>query len=194
MWIQYAEDGKGCCLILESSSFDYEEVNAFDGLIESEMDTSVGKMKEQKKEEKNGYCLYKVEYVKEGQDNIYKEYIEQIKQVLGKVYKLWKENVKERDKIKSIVVNILDQVRFLFKSSDYAHEKELRVIKLYAGEPKLKDADDLIVPKLYIDMELDLDYQEVILGPKVENPREIAAYLGYTKKVGKVSKSKIKYQ
>lgn len=162
--------------------------------------TDKGKSSNSEKKEKEQYCLYKVKYIGEGvEDN--KEYMENIKKIneaLSVIYQNWKvpddKKEEEKDKIESIVTNILDQVRFFFKSSDYAHEKELRVVKLYTGDTKLNDSPDFPVPKLYIDMELDLHYKEVILEPKVEKLREIAIYLGYTGNVDKITKSKIKYQ
>ena len=97
---------------------------------------------------------------------------------------------------KMIIINILDQVRFLFKDKNYEHEKEVRIVKFESNGRVhfTEDSEDLVIPHVYINFQRDLIADEVILGPKVTNSVEIANYLFYTKKVNKVTKSHIKYQ
>ena len=94
--------------------------------------------------------------------------------------------------VDKIVALILDQIRYLFKDQSYAYERELRLIK-YSESPLL-DNDSWIVPQLYVEVEKPLEYEQVILGPKVEQVNRIIPYLIYTGKVKKVKKSKIKYR
>jgi len=50
------------------------------------------------------------------------------------------------------------------------------------------------IPHLYVMMDKELEYDEIILGPKVEKPSEVVPYIYHTGKVKRITKSSIKYQ
>lgn len=198
MWVQYSEDGQGCCLTLNSNFFDDEDkcscVDSFNN--------PHNKINNIEDDNEECYCLYKIKYIeykentKEKKAGYYlNENKEEFREIMNSLYEL-KDDVDSNDELKEIIQNILDQIRFLFKDKNYEHEKELRLIK-FENNGKVKytgDNEGFIVPHVYIDMDRKLEVEEVILGPKVKNPMEIATYLYYTGNVEKVSKSKIKYK
>lgn len=188
MWVQYSADATGSCLIFKSSFFDKEESVEIPIDSEKQMDCT------------NSYCLYNVLYIDEEKikidcdSNDEEENInDDIRNIQERILYLKDYELEESEK--NVVKNILDQVRFLFKSTDYKHEKEARIIKFDVNNVKITDiSDGHRVPHLYINVEKDLDISEVILGPKVTQPEEIATYIKYTGKVRKVTKSKINYK
>ena len=176
MWLQYSDDGKGCGLCFKSSFFE----------------TSLPTMDGEKKGE--DYYLYEVNY--DFKDPKIIEFMDKIQGHLCDIYKVIKPlDAEKKNKACDVLRTILDQVRFLFKSSDYQHEQELRVIRFQKDNIQVDDAPYNVVPKLYIDLDKNLPYNdmEVILGPKVYKPVEVAGYL-YHVGVKDVSVSKIKYR
>ncbi|MBU3109661.1 tetratricopeptide repeat protein [Clostridium gasigenes] len=209
MWIQYSENGNGCCLVFDELFFDKEDKNS----LICEIDEKVEKLLEQnselsndidnKEDKKIYYCLHKIKYVNSSDDKYSldfkkdKEIIELIKEIGEKLCGFEDDlALMGNAPIKGIIMNILDQVRFLFKDENYDHEAEVRLVKFEDnGNIKYTGAEEgFRVPHVYIELERELIFKEVILGPKVENVTEIANYLYYTDKVDIVSKSKIKYQ
>ena len=203
MWVQYSDNGKGCCLVYDISRFDKEEKNSIgypkkesyeeENITDDEIDKEVS-------ENNDTYCLYKVKYLDELSsdkiDDDIRDYIELIGSKLIDLINYINKNEERSTIIKNIIINILDQVRFLFKDKNYEHEKEVRIVKFESNGHVhfTKDSEDLVIPHVYINFKRDLIADEVKLGPKVTNSVEIANYLFYTKKVNKVTKSHIKYQ
>lgn len=206
MWVQYSENGEGCCLVYSKDFFDSEDKTClaypFKETAEtiSEEESETDEDSRSKSIKKQYYCLYKIKYIA-SEDNQYKLKDDKIKDLIKRVGSLlvgFKTDL-EHDtdsKLKGIIQNILDQVRFLFKDENYDHEEEVRLVKFedngnvkYTG-----DAEGFRVPHVYINLERDIHIEEVIFGPKVQNAIEIANYLYYTERVDEVSKSIIKYK
>ncbi len=194
MWVQYGNGGKGCCLIFENSFFDEEEpllLHMSKPAAPSEL-TSEDALPSDPPER---YVLYKVYYLSEPSKYPYRTNL----QMIARLYNQLQELLEKMDKtaVQQITIyidSILDQIRFLFKEPDYAHEQEYRVIK-WADSPLCDEGNRSgEVPHLYIEMARPLEYKEVILGPKVEAPSAVAPYLHYTKKVKRITKSNIQYQ
>lgn len=223
MWVQYSKDGQGCCLVFRPGFFDYENTKVWNSLKPSndprlkEIESEISIDSEENLEDK--YCLYKIEYIKMNDNNTYEldkekeaEKINLIKEIIDCIVKIkffdnkdnslenkddYSKNKDDFLVIKEIIQNILDQVRYLFKDDNYSHEQELRVIKFEDNKEKTEyttDAEGFVVPHVYVNIDKDLDVEEVVLGPKVNNTIEIANYLYYTEQVDKVSKSRIKYK
>ena len=203
MWVQYSENGQGCCLIFNNEIFDMEEYDTLQYFINTKLEKSEVNKKSTDNEmidkDEKSYCLYKVMYIDEEKYNdtnndAYFELKKTIDEIIDKLIIIKKEIILD-DKIRTIVANILDQIRFLFKSVDYQHEKELRIIRFQMDNVKLSStSENYNVPHLFIELDRELKYKEVILGPKVEYPQEIATYLKYTNKVRNVTLSKIEYK
>ncbi|WP_294351272.1 tetratricopeptide repeat protein, partial [uncultured Clostridium sp.] len=204
MWVQYSKDGTGCCLLLKKEFFDEkEDIKVIGNMVETlnlnATDEAVDQVEDKNDEfvsnnKVEKYCLYKVRYISENYDSLNAPTRENIKSIAKVLLDLKKDNVYKE--YKNIIVNMLDQIRFLFKSDDYAHEKETRIIKFAEGDTvKLTGNEEgFRVPHLYIEVDKDLEISEVILGPKVEQAPEIATYIKYSDNNIKVTKSKIKYQ
>ncbi len=191
MWSQYGNDGKGCCLVIKEGFFDRLEKNNFDvnALKEDFISEDIPK-----------YVLYKVTYTDNQQLN--KEDEQKQSEIINKIAESLVElekclqkifDISLKEEIEEFIIGALDQVRFLYKDISYEHEKELRLVK-FSETAKQDDNPNFIVPKLFVEVEKPIEYQEVILGPKVEQPSLIAPFLYNTKKVKKVTRSSIKYR
>ena len=98
----------------------------------------------------------------------------------------------------SLVQEILDGIRFLFKANHYKEEKEVRVVAMsyYTDKEKQQERKvdtDRIPPRFYLDLPNDIKFSEVILGPKADNVLEWEQWLR-EKNIENVSQSKIKYR
>lgn len=195
MWSMYGNDGTGCCLILQKDFFDYSSEDLSDEMI----------LGLNHNFESN--FLYRICYLSHTSKtftltiNEFAHDIPNLSEELSNAISLLKEHLdkvipfKQQGKekaINKILMFILDQIRYLFKDGSYAHEQELRLIR-YSETPKIDDKS-WIVPQLYVEVEKPLEYEKVILGPKVTQPNRIIPYLLYTGKVKSVEKSKIKYR
>lgn len=189
LWIQYGNDGTGCCLVFEDNFFDKDEpITDPEQLgVTISSDTNGSETVATK------YVLYMVEYVSSLNDCKYKDILKSI----GNIFSQLSDECSRNEACSNIMtdaMNILDQARFLFKGSDYTHEQELRIIK-WSAEPKCDEGlRSREIPFLYIDLEKPIRLKEVLLGPKVSKPTDVAPYLYYTDKVDNVTQSSIKYQ
>lgn len=188
MWVQYGNDAKGCCCVIDSNVFNkYDLILDIDNYNQKENKSySVGI--------RSKYPLYKLKYIDRDDLNGLNDYIIKIGECLKKL-----KRFKFNEEIKRPIKDMLDQIRFLFKDIAYQHEEELRIVNLI--EPSTYDIvkvtganENFIIPRLYINFDIHINYKEIILGPKVENYREIIPYLQYCRNVNKVRISKIKYR
>lgn len=175
LWRSYGEDCKGCSLVFDSKFFDYSEENV------------------QSNQTKEKYCLYKVQYIENnGIDN---NKIEDIAYALKEINEelnkdILNENeivVKFKNEIKELVVILLDQVRFLFKHKHHSFEKEIRLVK-FVDESKVKvdttfrkSNSSNAYPRLYIEIDNELDFSDIILGSKVIDGMHLIPYLIFSK-------------
>ena len=116
-------------------------------------------------------------------------YLYEITQILND----WEIIIEKYESIKLWINGLLDKIRFLFKDFDYDYENEVRVI-IHAEEAQIKVDDIPEVPRLYVDLQRNLAYKEIILGAKIDKPVEIAPFLLHSGMVKKVSKSGIQYK
>lgn len=192
MWSIYGNDGQGCCLVFNEDYFDSTNEELTDDLWLNNKTTNI-----------RNY-LYRICYIDFHSDKLTIDKFDndpvdlkkQVKKVLKAiVFHLNKINLlkKKNDKIiDQMVMLILEQVRYLFKDISYAHEHELRLIR-YSEKP-LIDNDRWIVPQLYVEMEKPLEYEQIILGPKVTQVNKIVPYIMHTGKCKQVIKSNVKYR
>lgn len=193
MWSMYGNDGKGCCLLFKRDFFDFTLEGFSDELAIDDCCAS-----------ENNF-LFRVVYLSSktneitldtfSQDdkNLDQKVANAISNLhfhLANIRKLQGE--KQNKTVTHILAFILGQIRYLFKDDSYAHEHELRLIR-YSEKPKTNN-EAWIVPQLYVEVEKPLEYEQIILGPKVEQPNRITPYLIYTGKVKEVKKSKIEYR
>lgn len=93
----------------------------------------------------------------------------------------------------------LDKIRFLFKSSYYQHESEIRLVdnvkpenaKLLTDPDYIQSEED--IPRLYVNSENPLWIRSVMLGPKCPNPEKVALYL-HNQGIKNVQRSSIEFR
>lgn len=79
----------------------------------------------------------------------------------------------------SFFIELLSDIRFLFKNKEYSYENEIRIIYSESenyGRFKFTDED---FPKMYIKPNVNLYIKKVIVGPKCNNINQIIPYLQY---------------
>lgn len=187
MWSIYAELEKGCTIRFSDDFFDIR-----DSYIDPIEDL-----------ENNAYSLYQVQYYNGNEDaalisfkgqlsNIW-NCLKNIKEILTRKSNEFKGNDKNERlfnnasaEIRAFVADRLNEIRFLFKSKDYEYESELRLIRS-SRFPRI-DEENVDAPKLYIDVERDIDNLEVTLGKKIESEKakNLSIWLNRTGKVRKV--------
>ena len=86
----------------------------------------------------------------------------------------------EEKQLDELACNLLDTIRFLFKSSDYQEEQEVRVVQFYGynenelqtSKTKIKVDAEQIPPQFYLEAPESFRFSEVILGPQARGTLE----------------------
>ncbi len=74
-------------------------------------------------------------------------------------------------------IAMLDQIRFLFKSADYKHEQEVRLLYVYPQIDEMFLHTDGAWPKLYVQPDFPIRIKEIIMGPKCKKTYKFMPYL-----------------
>ena len=103
-----------------------------------------------------------------------------------------------KEKLRELVRDLLDTIRFLFKARHYREEKEVRVVQVrYDEENTTQDEDGIhvdtkqIPPRFYLETQENFRFSEVILGPQTRGVPEWKRWL--KKRDIKVDQSEIHY-
>lgn len=186
MWVQYGDDAKGCCVILNHKTFEKAKLRRIVYLSDQ------GKCSNEKDQKLQ---------------NFLDEFVKTYECILRLCEKFNSNSKQEQEcllKIRSLVEVIVSNISYLFKHDSYKHEKEVRLIINKSNF----DLDDVKVtpgkvPKLYIYNDNQTYIDEVVLGAKMENPED---YVPFIHKQGnkmwkeneekhiKVTRSKIQYR
>ncbi|MFS9016648.1 DUF2971 domain-containing protein [Streptococcus cristatus] len=169
MWKQYGDDATGINLTYHS---DY--------------------IKELIDDINNGIGIYKVCYDAK-EDSLEKE-IAEIKSAFGEIKK---DDGDERQKYFSSALNLIDDIRYLFKKTDYSYENEYRIIKSYEGKESeifTSDSSNSVIPGLYVYIDKELKYSKIKLGPKCDDIDFVAPYIKYVDPNIEVTQSEISYR
>ena len=138
----------------------------------------------------DGIEIYKVCY---NADELRGE-IEKIKTVFNKI-KAPQDT--EGQSLFSSALNLIDDIRYLFKDADYSYESEYRIIKSYEGKEDeiiTCDSSNSVIPGIYTYIEKELKYSKIKLGPKCDDIDFVAPYIKYVDKNIEVTKSQISYR
>ena len=186
MWSQYGNNGKGCCIVFNKNYFNKPK----------EVHDITDNLKENESVRQDECVLYRICYI-DDKNNEYKfqEKDKEIERCLKNISKNLK-NINNQNE-KKIILKYLEQIRYLFKSSDYEHEEEYRILKnVPINSKKIIIREDVKpVPKLYVKIESKLNQiSEVILGPKVDFPDYISPYIKYCDEKIEIRKSKVKFR
>ena len=183
MWTLYGDDSKGCCLVFDDYFFDKKNE-----LIEakSNMDKSISSQE---------LILYRIKYL--DIDNLEEsDSIVGCLKKIANILDLFEGVISKYESVRIWIMTLLDEIRFLFKDSDYDYENEVRII-IHAENSEIHVDDgqnELNIPKLYVDLQRKLVYKEIILGAKIDKPNAVAPFLLHSGMVKKVTKSGINYQ
>ncbi|MCY4612378.1 MAG: tetratricopeptide repeat protein [Nitrospira sp.] len=90
-----------------------------------------------------------------------------------------------KDKLKQLVRDLLDAIRFLFKSHHYKEEGEVRVgqVRYYDKTKMTQDSNNIKVdkaqtpPRFYLETHENFRFSEVILGPQARGVPELIPWL-----------------
>ena len=121
---------------------------------------------------------------------------ESLKQIKKHIDEEKDDNSKK--KLRELVRDLLDTIRFLFKARHYREEKEVRVVQVrYDEENTTQDEDGIqvdteqIPPRFYLETDETFRFSEVILGPQTRGVPEWKRWL--KKRDIKVDQSEIHY-
>jgi tetratricopeptide (TPR) repeat protein len=189
MWRTYGKnddgvDGGGCSMIIDTDFFnEYKEATGY-------INPFIAVNPDLKTIDESSQCLYRVLYYNknykkrrlpmiEGDiDNKIANDILTLNEKLIAITKLKEARKKQsetNDAINKIIYHLLSEIRFFFKSADYAFENEVRVIQFVPKSSDELKIDESSTPKkVYIESnKLIQPYLEkIILGPKVPNPKQ----------------------
>lgn len=139
---------------------------------------------------KDGIEIYKVCY---NTDELIDE-IEKIKKVFNRIKAPQDVNGQS---IFSSALNLIDDIRYLFKDADYSYENEYRIIKSYEGKEDeiiTCDSSNSVIPGIYTYIEKELKYSKIKLGPKCDDIDFVAPYIKHVDRNIEVTKSQISYR
>lgn len=140
----------------------------------------------------DGIEIYKVCYnVKE---DLLEEEINAIESAFDKIKKYTSD---KRQEYFSLALNLIDDIRYLFKDVDYSYENEYRIIKSYEGKEDVifsSESSNSVIPGLYAYIDTELKYSKIKLGPKCDDIDFVAPYIKYIDRNIEVTKSQISYR
>ena len=189
MWVQYGRDGKGICVTLHDDLFKVKNSRAEHELIPRATD-----LKQQEDgEETDGQDKPKISSSKEGErftpyricymsdTSLYGNLFEpaELKKIKEELKKL--KGIFTASSQKKEIYQIMEEIRFLFKSADYVTENEVRLLK-YAdlkSDKILLDETGDGVPRLYVEQDGHVKIKKITFGPKVYNESKIVPYIKF---------------
>ena len=184
MWTQYGAGGTGCCYVFSDDFFDYQD--KYEPIIDDVWNTN--------EKVNSNLVLYRVEYINLDEENTLTRRRMEKFQRLSKCLIELSRWISTNREIKEMVVSLLDQIRFLYKDIAYRHENEVRLVITNPSSIRTTNNGEYAVPRLYVELDKPLSFSEVVLGPKIVTPSEVAPYIQFMSKDTKVSKSKIKFR
>jgi len=168
MWEMYGDGAKGCCIVFDTKTF--QNIN------ESELDNALyhtcyigddGKSLCIKEEDNTGIAdVYSLE-----------DALVEIREVGKCLFEKTNTNNELYKKACVEFMNMLNQIRYLFKSAAYKHEKEVRLLYVY---PQIDNAflhTKEKWPKLYVRPDFPVRIKEIIFGPKCTSTNRFMLYL-----------------
>lgn len=146
MWEMYGNHAEGCCILIE---WPKSSTNDDDYTMR----------------------LYRVCYVKKKNHMILKEDnsksidTKKVSQWLSDLHLIAKEIVRDPEAKRAFGL-FIERIAYLFKSSDYQYENEMRIVYTYPHRDDVFKHTNEDYPKLYIQTNQSINIKEIILGPK----------------------------
>lgn len=197
LWRTYGkhdvEEAAGACLIFEHNGRNFSETcpSVMGYMPQPTMDATPQQIPKP--------ALYRVVYRNDKGEELSQE-LSQLSESLEQIeaHVLQRANDKE-EQLRSLVCELLDSIRFLFKKDHYKEEQEVRIIEARHAEDEetwksdgVKVDMERIPPRFYLEAG-DLRFSEVILGPKARGVREWTRWLKEQNEGLSVEKSGIEY-
>ena len=211
LWRTYGkhkgEEAAGGCLIFPSARFAKRYLSQVGEMWNSGGMWKLGDIIVHSEGTRNdNQSAYEVVYMdkdKEMSEPLSKELLRNVAQYL-KEAKHHIENIVESDetkgRLKKLVRELLDSIRFLFKASHYKEEREVRVLQFrYSEENTERSSDEIkidietIPPRFYLETPEGFRCSEVILGPRSQHFQEWKQWIEEQSSPVNVERSKIKY-
>ncbi|HEM5466698.1 TPA: DUF2971 domain-containing protein, partial [Streptococcus suis] len=189
MWVQYGRDGKGICVTLHDDLFEVKNSLAEHELIarandlklqeyEEEAD-SQDEQKTSSSKEAERFAPYRICYMSDTNlyGNLFKpDELEKIEKELANLKDIFAASSQKKE-----IYQIMEEIRFLFKSADYVTENEVRLLK-YAdlkSDKILLDETGDGVPRLYVEQGGHVKIKKITFGPKIYNESKIVPYIKF---------------
>ena len=117
------------------------------------------------------------------------------------IKELNQKHPEKKERLDELVRNLLDTIRFLFKSRHYKEEQEVRVVQFHGYEEnntrtlnsRIKVDVEQIPPRFYLEAPENFCFHEVLLGPRTQGSREWISWIKEQNMNVQVRQSKIKY-
>ena len=205
MWIHYGDSGKGCSIKVSPHFFTNFESDLLG--VEKTLRTNPFD---------NEYRLYEVLYLDDGEiiNSVPIEVKMLFKSIVDQTSKLCEAcnsiNSESKEVVEKSINKMFTKLKYLFKSSDYAYEQEMRIILRRPIEELKRDDIDIqftsatstFVPKIFVYTNKSLLIQEIILGPKIAETYDLIPFLTmklldinkFNSKDVLISKSAIRYR
>ena len=186
MWVQYGDDARGCCVILDNKSFENSNLRRIVYLTD------------------NGEC--------DARDRKIQMFLDQFRTVYQDLVRFCTREIRPDSdagvecvhEIENLTKYIVSQISYLFKNESYKHENEVRLI-INRTSSELDDVKVIPgkIPKVYIYNDKQTYIREVILGSKIDNPEDYVSFIykqgskmwkGDKKTEIKVTQSAIQYR
>ena len=158
MWVQYGDDAKGCCVVLNSKTFEHSDLRRIIYLSD------------------NGECDNKE--INSSLKNFlitYRKLVDLCEEQIDSESDSGKECLIEME---FLIAYIVSQIAYLFKHESYKQENEVRLIVNRTSD----EIDDIkvisgSVPKTYIYNGRQSYIDEIILGVKMKNPEDYVPFI-----------------
>ncbi len=203
LWRTYgkhdAEEAAGACLIFKGSNFSKTAEIQISGMPQQPLTGNSQPFQLSEQEQATTPpTLYNVSYI-EGESKGLTEELGDLAKCLKQIKdEVLKKADDKKEQLRSLVCQMLDSIRFLFKKSHYQAEKEVRIIQVhYFRENEESSTDEIkvdteqIPPRFYLETHENFRFSEVILGPQARGVSEWKHWL--KKRDIKADQSKIPY-
>ncbi|GLU53227.1 tetratricopeptide repeat protein [Dyadobacter frigoris] len=187
LWRMYGkenrEEGQGCALTLKTD----EILKFFSEIITADANNTVNQSMANNADIDTDVAFYRVAYKDRASDAFFvqsisnddlKKFNEVMTELKLRVNVYIQNNKADLERINSLVKQ-LNSIKYLFKSSDYQHEQEIRLVVI--GEKFEKKIDEMVRPfRVYIEgMKINSLIEKITLGPKVLRAEEWASAFYY---------------
>ena len=188
MWVQYGDEAKGCCVVIDSTSFERCDLHKVTYIDEHGKcgDTNMQKCIDQLIERYHNLnrSLDQLDLLNRFSDNT--------------------DEAQFEYRLEQICKNCISLIVYLFKDKSYEHEQEVRILKTLspADEDQFREIPGDI-PKVYVYNDVPTYIDEIILGAKVPNPDDYVPYFtihgekmwkDYPEKQLKITHSSLQYR